>query len=80
MSSWIGKKYDWDNETTPPTIEQSHYLKCSECGYLHPIYLYSVWTNRLTLASVYSEKVEIPKYCARCGALNHPTEKVGEEK
>ena len=70
MSKWIGKKYDWDNEITPPTIEQSHYLECSECRYLHPIYTYSAWTNRITLASVYNEKVEIPKYCARCGALN----------
>lgn len=66
---WLGRKYNWDNDGTPPKIEDSHYLKCSECGHLHPIYTYSVWTNRLTLCSVYDTKLKIPKFCSNCGKL-----------
>lgn len=69
MSKWIGRRYNWVENY--PILEESHYLKCPKCGYLHPIYTYSVWTNTLRLASVYSEKVEIPNYCARCGAKNY---------
>lgn len=66
---WIGRRYNWVENY--PILEESHYLRCSECGYNHPIYTYSVWTNTLRLATVYSEKVEIPNYCARCGAKNY---------
>ena len=67
MLKWICKKYDWDNEATPPNLEDSHYLECSNCGHLHPIYKYNVWTNTLSLCTAFGDKVKIPNYCSNCG-------------
>ena len=67
---WVGKKYNCYYRGAQPKVklEDCHYLECSNCGNIHPLYTYDVWTNVLIRCAVFSEPLKIPNYCPNCGA------------
>ena len=74
---WVGKKYNCDYRWAQPKVklEDCHYLECSNCGNIHPLYTYDVWTNTLIRCAVFSEPLKIPNYCPNCGAKMRGCEK-----
>ena len=62
---WTGKQFNWDGDY--PILEKSHYLKCSECGCKHFLYIYDFW-GRLHKCSTSDIPIIIPNFCPNCGA------------
>ncbi len=63
---WRGRQFDFEDDY--PTIEKSHYIKCSNCEHNHYLVVFDFFYNLYKTRVDYDDPGFIPNYCPNCGA------------